>query len=910
MRRQFAVFALTLLALGWVFGGSVAPRGGSAAAVTAKGGAGLGSVETLEARYAAWSRAAISDPRGVAIAVGPAPWLITETSAARGTVWLTATTVRAELAGLGEGQFELWAVDQQDGPGNDVIPKIGDGFLPLGSLSALDGRWTFRARIDDARFEVDSLVVTRAGLTPADSRLAIGMPQLFDRLHLRRLRDSHRGGGVWRWLARVPALFDGRVHAQIGPIPNPSTPLQQLVSQGRALFFNESFDGNGRTCGTCHREDNNLTIDPEFIAKLPPNDPLFVAEFIPALAANFENPLLMRRRGLILVNPDGFDNLSTKFVMRGVPSLLALLPNSLAPAALDETFRPPNERTGWGGDAGPVGAFTLPGGTVHQAMGLLRDVPLAMVAQHFPKTLNRQPGVDFRLPTSAELDALEAFMKSLGRLADVKLAGPSQLTFKSPVAQRGKQIFNNPGSLPPFFNGSNAGAGKCLLCHFNAGAGDFFETVILGGSNDPGVATENGQVVGNANFDTGVEDLPSKPADLLVPPSQNPPDGGFGRDPIFRNGSFVGFGNGAATPLNQRAFNTPVLVEAADTGPFFHDNSVGTIEAAVAFYSGPAFNDSPIGAAIPGGIRLDATEVEAVAAMLRVLNTLENIRSSVDLETRAKNASSFGQAQELLKLSLSELDDAISVLGAGKLHPEAIDKLRTARELDEAALLIPSTSARNAIVNQALALKASARADLVVGSDPPPNQPPLAEAGPDQSFECAGPDGVSVTLDATGSSDPDGDALTYHWTGPFGETTGATPVVVLGDGSHVVTLTVSDGRGGSSTDTMTVTIADTTPPTISSLVASPGELWPPNWKPVRVTLTPQAADDCGGAVDCQVVRVMTRPDRQANWRILGPLTVVLHAVPGQVYTIVVRCTDEAGNANEREVEVAVSRSRH
>ena len=39
------------------------------------------------------------------------------------------------------------------------------------------------------------------------------------------------------------------------------------------------------------------------------------------------------------------------------------------------------------------------------------------IAQHFPKTLERINGIDFRLATSEELDALEAYMLSLGRIA-------------------------------------------------------------------------------------------------------------------------------------------------------------------------------------------------------------------------------------------------------------------------------------------------------------------------------------------------------------------------------------------------------------------------------------------------------------------------------------------------------------
>jgi len=102
-----------------------------------------------------------------------------------------------------------------------------------------------------------------------------------------------------------------------------------------------------------------------------------------------------------------------------------------------------------------------------------------------------------------------------------------------------------------------------------------------------------------------------------------------------------------------------------------------------------------------------------VAAFLRVINVLENIRSSVDLESRARAATSFSQAQELLKLSLSELDDATRVLEGGDLHPEAQKKLHEAAALDALALATPSGALRNQLISQAIALKNSAKSDMV-----------------------------------------------------------------------------------------------------------------------------------------------------------------------------------------------------
>src|SRR2546428_7015685 len=112
----------------------------------------------------------------------------------------------------------------------------------------------------------------------------------------------------------------------------PPDRLSQLIAKGSDLFFNETFGGNGRTCGTCHPAENNFTIDPAFIATLPQDNPVFIAEFIPALKENFENPALMREFGLILENLDGFADLKNNLVMRGVPHVLGLRTSVNSPA--------------------------------------------------------------------------------------------------------------------------------------------------------------------------------------------------------------------------------------------------------------------------------------------------------------------------------------------------------------------------------------------------------------------------------------------------------------------------------------------------------------------------------------------------------------------------------------------------
>jgi len=384
---------------------------------------------------------------------------------------------------------------------------------------------------------------------------------------------------------------------------------------GADLFFRETFNGNGRSCGTCHRPDRNLTIDPAFIATLGSGDPLFVAEFDPNLI-QLEVPTMMRRFGLILENVDGFNpDPRTNFVLRSVPHSLSMSTSITNPTG---TPNPPAKRTGWGGDGAP-------------GNGALRDFQTGAITQHYTKSLSRVAGTDFRLADSGELDRIDTYMRQTGRLNELNL---NTVVLSDAAAEAGRQRFLTVG---------------CNACHGNAGANASF-----GGG-------------GNRNFNTGVET--ARNADLAAFPH----DGGFGTTPR-PDGSF---GDGT--------FNAPPLIEAADTGPFFHTavtisgasghNTVfaQTIEEAVAFYDSPAFNNSPSGLVAP--INLTAQEIDNIGRFLRALNAAFNAAQSIKrLDAAVAVITQFGDTGrntqfQLMRLAAVDLQDAVNELNAVGLNP-------------------------------------------------------------------------------------------------------------------------------------------------------------------------------------------------------------------------------------------------
>jgi hypothetical protein len=412
---------------------------------------------------------------------------------------------------------------------------------------------------------------------------------------------------------------------------------------GADLFFREPFAGNGRTCATCHRVDRNLTIDPTFIATLPGDDPLFIAENDLALQL-LEKPPQMHQFSLILENVDGLEDPTHKFVLRTVPHTLSLSTSVTRPTG---GVNPPVDRTGWSGDGAP-------------GAGALRDFMTGAIRQHYTKQLRRKAGVDFVFATDAELDRIDQFMRRIGRSNELTL---TSVAMSDTGANAGRATFLGVG---------------CNACHGNAGAN-------VGG--------------GNRNFNTGVESS-RNPALAAFPI-----DGGFGTTPANPDGSF---GDGT--------FNVPPLIEAADTGPFFHTATsiVGasghntatatTIEEAIAFYDTAAFHNAPDGFLI----NLSATDIDNVGRFLRGVNAAFNAAIAIKrIDAELAIIPQFHNTQiaiqlELIRLANVEVGDAIRVLSeVSGLNAGSLSSFRQASMLLTSAQSVVSETSRTSALTAA-----------------------------------------------------------------------------------------------------------------------------------------------------------------------------------------------------------------
>jgi hypothetical protein len=167
--------------------------------------------------------------------------------------------------------------------------------------------------------------------------------------------------------------------------------------------------------------------------------------------------------------------------------------------------------------------------------------------------------------------------------------------------------------------------------------------------------------------------------------------------------------------------------------------------------------------------------------------------------------------------------------------------------------------------------------------------------------EATGPSGAAVTFTATAF-----DIVSGSLTPACSPASGATFPL----GTTTVMCSAADAAGNPVAGSFTVTVVDTTPPSIVSVTASPSSVWPPNKQMIPVALWVTATDPVSAA-SCQLVSITGNDGATAaDWLITGPRTASVRADrsgggQGRTYTLTVRCTDAAGNGSSSSAIVFV-----
>jgi cytochrome c peroxidase len=384
------------------------------------------------------------------------------------------------------------------------------------------------------------------------------------------------------------------------------------VAAGQVLFTQETFGGNGRTCATCHVIALNGALPPSnvqarFGTLSTTFDTLFIAE--PNMNLNtltVDRTVTFADGAVLNVIAGGVPGKvkvratlsgNTFLVHGGIAPRVdpgtqvsdgthTALAVSIVKGDLDQLESPHMMRDPSSDPKFPQGRalilenidgfnkppvfrksphlqnlrFTGP-------FGFSNDIPtlqafaVGAVRQHFPRTLQRREGIDFRLPTGEEQNQMAAFMRSLE-----SIPGGDPLTkftlgnfARTAQQKRGRDIFQAQG---------------CARCHSSP--------VLSGGA-----------------FQTGINKQPI---------DQPPPNGDglpLDSDPNDPNAT------------TNRAIGAPPLFNVRRNGPFFHEASRATLLDAVNFYLSPTFQESPEGPTFP--ISFDTNGANDLVAFLESL---------------------------------------------------------------------------------------------------------------------------------------------------------------------------------------------------------------------------------------------------------------------------------------------------
>jgi len=200
------------------------------------------------------------------------------------------------------------------------------------------------------------------------------------------------------------------------------------------------------------------------------------------------------------------------------------------------------------------------------------------------------------------------------------------------------------------------------------------------------------------------------------------------------------------------------------------------------------------------------------------------------------------------------------------------------------------------------------------------NQPPLANAGRNQTLECTSPAGAQLTLDASGSTDPDNNIAFYIWrrgsdTGSLVGDPSPSPTRATSQPAGTTTyyVRVVDSQLAADNASVNVSVVDTTPPTIDC--HAPATITPPDDDDAPIAFRATASDICSApppvvidSVACFHVKRNgeLRPSRACRVTIQGD-TITIHHTGGRngIIRWLTHATDGAGNVGQRTCEVRV-----
>jgi PKD repeat protein len=234
-------------------------------------------------------------------------------------------------------------------------------------------------------------------------------------------------------------------------------------------------------------------------------------------------------------------------------------------------------------------------------------------------------------------------------------------------------------------------------------------------------------------------------------------------------------------------------------------------------------------------------------------------------------------------------NQAISLNGSGSADPDG-DALTYAWDFGD------GTTGTGASPSHAYATLGSFTVTLVVsdGTDSSApatttvtvsNQLPLASAG----GPYAAVRNQVISLNGSGSADPDGDALTYAWDFGDGTTgTGVSPSHAYATlGSFTVTLVVSDGTD-SSAPAVTTVLINNLPPVVTLTAPAEGAVFA---APAEITLTADALDPDGFVAQVEFYE----GERRLGVATSAPYSFLWSAVEPGMYTLTARATDDTGS---------------